>query len=140
MTEENARVNAKAELLKAHAAHRAARALVDLGLYDDAASRLYYAAFHLISAALLSLGVQAQTHRGTAALLGQHLVKPGLVPTSVNRDFATLLGLRAQADYNRHFMLDAAGIGGELERVDELFSVVGAFLRARGIDDAAPRT
>ena len=138
MTEENARVNAEAELLKAHAARRAARALVALGLYDDAASRLYYAAFHLISAALLCLGVQAQTHRGIAALLGQHLVKPGLLPTSANRDFATLLGLRSQADYNRHFVLDAAGIGGELKRVDDLFSSVGAFLRSRGISDAEP--
>ncbi len=60
MTDENAIENACAELVKAEAALRAARALADLELYDDAASRLYYAVFHLISAALLRLGVQAQ--------------------------------------------------------------------------------
>jgi uncharacterized protein (UPF0332 family) len=133
MTDENAKANCGAELLKAYAARRAARALAGLGLYDDSASRLYYAAFHLISAALLSLGVQAQTHRGVASLLGQYLVKPGLVPTSVGRDFATLLGLRSQADYNRHFVLDAPSIAEELTRVDGLFSTVGAFLGSRGI-------
>jgi uncharacterized protein (UPF0332 family) len=133
VTDENARANAEAELRKAYAARRAARALAALGLHDDAASRLYYAAFHLISAALLCLGIQAQTHRGVASLLGQHLVKPGLVPSSVARDFATLLGLRSQADYNRHFELDAASVAEELARIDGLFSVVGAFLTARAI-------
>ena len=133
MTDENAKANSRAELLKADAARRAARALADLSLYDDAASRLYYAAFHLISAALLCVGVQAQTHRGVASLLGQHLVKPGLVPTSVGRDFATLLGLRSQADYNRHFLLDAPSIAEELARVEGLFAIIGALLKSRGI-------
>lgn len=133
MTEENVKANCRAELLKAFAARRAARALAGLGLYDDAASRLYYAAFHLISAALLALGVQAHTHRGVASLMGQYLVMPGLVPTSVGRDFATLLGLRSQADYNRHFALDAASIAEELARVEGLFSTLGAFLDSRGI-------
>jgi uncharacterized protein (UPF0332 family) len=133
VTDENARTNASAELQKAYAARRAARALAGLGLYDDAASRLYYAAFHLISASLLCLGVQAQTHRGVASLLGQHLVKPGLMPTGVGRDFATLLGLRSQADYNRHFLLDAAGITDELARVDAMFQLIGTFLTSRGI-------
>jgi uncharacterized protein (UPF0332 family) len=133
VTDENARTNANAELQKAYAARRAARALAGLGLYDDAASRLYYAAFHLISAALLCLGVQAQTHRGIASLLGQHLVRPGLVPTSMGRDFATLIGLRSQADYNRHFLLDAPSITDELARVDGMFSAIGAFLTSSGI-------
>lgn len=139
MTDANATANASAELLKAHAARRAARALADLQLYDDAASRLYYAAFHLISACLLCLGVQAHTHGGLASLLGQHLVRPGLVPNSVGRDFAVLLGLRGQVDYNRHFLLDAPSLAEELERVEGLFSILGAFLASRGVGvPAAP--
>jgi hypothetical protein len=82
--------------------------------------------------------VQAQTHRGVAQLLGQHLVKPGLLPSSVGRDFAILLGLRSQADYNRHFLLDGAAISEELARVDGLFATLGAFLAARGVP--MPRT
>ena len=133
MTHENALADSLAELAKAHAALRAASALVDLELFDDAASRLYYAAFHLVSAALLILGIQAQTHSGVATLLGQHLVKPGLLPTSVSHDFATLLGLRGQADYNRHFLIDARGIAGELSRARSIFSIVGSFLESRGV-------
>src|SRR5512137_1951637 len=109
MTDENVLANARAEAAKAQAARRAADALAGLGLYDDASSRLYYAAFHLVSAALLTQGVQAQSHGGLASLLGQHLVKPGLLSASVAREFAALMGLRGQADYNRHFILDAEG-------------------------------
>ena len=133
MTDANARANALAEFAKAQAARRAAEALTELGLHDDAISRLYYAAFHVISAALLSLGVQAHTHAGLASLLGQHLVKAGLLPAAVARDFAVLLGLRNQADYNRHFLLDAQTMSDELIRVDTVFVSVEAFLRSRGV-------
>ncbi len=133
MTNENAVADSKAELQKAQASLRAARALVELELFDDAASRLYYAAFHGVSAALLVLGVQAQTHAGVATLLGQHLVKPGLLAPSVSHDLASLLGLRGQADYNRHFTLDEKGIREELAKTTEMFAVIEAFLASRGV-------
>lgn len=133
MTGENEIVNAQAELAKAQAARRAARALAELKLYDDASSRLYYAGFHLVSAALLTLGVQAQSHGGLASLLGQHLVRPGLLPAQVGRHFAALMGLRSQADYNRHFVMDAEGFAEEMLKADMLFSALEAFLSERGI-------
>ncbi len=133
MTGENEQANARAEFAKAQAARRAALALAELKLFDDAASRLYYAAFHLVSAALLTLGVQAQTHGSLASLLGQHLVQPGLVPPSVARHFAALMGLRSQVDYNRHFVMDADGFGEETQKADAVFSILEAFLAAKGI-------
>jgi len=133
MTKDNAQENARAELSKAHAALRAARALANLMLYDDAASRLYYAVFHVVSAALVILGVQAQSHGGLANLLGQHLIKPGLVPAGVGRDFAMLMGLRAQADYNRHFTMDAEGFAEEVQRAEALFAMLEGFLAQRGV-------
>ena len=134
MTSDNATKNARAAVLKAHAALRAARALAELELFDDAASRLYYAVFHLVSAALLAIGIQARTHVGLMPLLGQHLVKPGLLPTHVARDYATLLGLRGQADYNRHFVMDADGFTAELARAETLFTVIRGFLETRGVE------
>ncbi|MBN2197087.1 MAG: HEPN domain-containing protein [Polyangiaceae bacterium] len=132
MTEENRLQNAHAEIAKAFAALGAARALGDLGLFDDASSRLYYAIFHLVSAALLMVGVQAETHGGVAALLGQHLVRPGLVPVAVARDFSTLMALRQQSDYNRHFVCDANGFADDLARAEVTFRVLAGFLASRG--------
>jgi hypothetical protein len=56
----------------------------------------------------------------------------------VGRDLAALMGLRSQADYNRHFLLDASSLAEELERVEQLFSVIGAWIAARGISAPAP--
>jgi uncharacterized protein (UPF0332 family) len=133
MTGENAIVNAKAEYEKAQLARRAAEALAGLGLYSDAPSRLYYSAFHLVSAALLTLGVQAQSHGGLSVLLGQHLVRPGLIPVSAIREFSSLMALRREADYNRHFILDADGYAEELARANSLFASIERFLAERGI-------
>lgn len=133
MTDENALANARAEWAKAKAARRAATALADLGLFDDAASRLYYAAFHVASAALLTHGVQAESHGGLAGLLGQHLVRPGLVPTHVGKELGILMGLRGQADYNRHFVMDADGFAAATRSADVLFSALEASLAGRGL-------
>lgn len=107
--------------------------LAEIGLFDDASSRLYYAAFHLVSAALLTHGVQAQSHGGVATLLGQHLVRPGLLPTLVAREFATLMGLRSQADYNRHFVMDAEGFAAAARSAEALFPPLEAYLVGRGL-------
>lgn len=133
MTNDNAQENARAELSKANAALQAARALAGLKLYDDAASRLYYAVFHLVSAALVILGVQAQSHGGVASLLGQHLIKPGLAPAHVGHHFAALMGLKSQADYNRHFVMDEVGFAEEMQRAEALFKLLGEFLAERGV-------
>ncbi len=133
MTDENALANAQAEAAKAQAARRAAEALAELGLFDDASSRLYYAALHLVSAALLTQGVQAQSHGGLASLLGQHLVRPGLLPARLAREFAALMGLRGQADYNRHFVMDADGFAAVRRDADSLFAPLDAFLAGRGV-------
>lgn len=134
MTGENGIINAEAELAKARTARRAAQALAEIGIYDDASSRLYYATFHLVSAALLVLGVQAESHGGLASLLGQHLVRPGLIPAQVARDFASLMSLRSQADYNRHFFMDSEGYAEAHQKADALFASLGRFLAERGIE------
>jgi uncharacterized protein (UPF0332 family) len=102
-------VNLAAEVEKARHALAAADQLMAIGLWDDAMSRLYYAAFHLASAALLVHGIEATSHRGMLSLVSLHLVKPGLVPQELARRLTELFGLRNQADYDRHFTTDAEG-------------------------------
>ncbi len=111
---------------------RAAEALIAVAIYDDAMSRLYYAAFHAASAALLVLGVEATTHRGLMGLFSMHLVKPGLVSPDAGRSLAILEGLRNQADYNRHFSTDEKGAREERDRAHALLAELEAFVRARG--------
>ena len=133
MTASNRKENAAAELQKFRSSFAAADQLLSAGLFDDAMSRLYYAAFHLASAALLTLGVEATSHRRLLSLFAQHLVKPGLVPAHAGRILANLFALRNQSDYNRHFLLDDAGAREERARTQQLVDALSEFLRKQGL-------
>ncbi len=60
------------ELGHAQSAQRAAELLRDSGLYNDALNRLYYALYHVVTALLLSSGVEPRRHRALPGLLGTH--------------------------------------------------------------------
>jgi uncharacterized protein (UPF0332 family) len=99
VTDENRRENARLEIARAETTLRAAEALLALGLWNDAASRAYYAAFHCASALLMRLGLQARTHRGVHALLKQHVVEPGLLAGEHLARLSRLQERRSVADY-----------------------------------------
>lgn len=132
MTDENRRENARLEMEKADAALRAARALAGLGLWDDAVSRAYYAAFHAATAALYSAGLRAGTHRGVHGLLYQHFVQTGRLGRQVTKDLAALQRYREQADYSTEIRFDAATAPEEIDRADRIVAQVIAMLRADG--------
>lgn len=67
------------ELKKAEQALKAAQNLLADGLYDDAVSRAYYAAFHGARAALKIKGIETTSHKGLISQFALHLVKAGEV-------------------------------------------------------------
>jgi uncharacterized protein (UPF0332 family) len=79
MTEDNRKANARAEAALGDDAVRAAGALVELGLPNDAVSRAYYAAFHYARALLLVAGLEPKTHRGVVSWLLERYEKRGLL-------------------------------------------------------------
>ena len=78
----------------------AARVCLDNELYADSISRSYYAAYHIASAVLLTLGVSAKTHRGVRSQFGLHIVTPGLIERNWGSEFGDLQDLRIAADYD----------------------------------------
>lgn len=73
MTDEEVRRSAiELELGHAQSSQRAAELLRDAGLYNDALNRLYYALYHVVTALLLSSGVEPRRHRALPGLLGMH--------------------------------------------------------------------
>src|SRR5262249_36857515 len=133
VTENHRKVNALRELEKAHRAMRAAQALAGLGLWDDAVSRAYYAAFHAASAVLFSAGLQARSHAGTHDLLFEHFVQTGTLGRSVTKDFAALQRYREQADYSTAVQFDEASGREEVERAERLVAELTKVLRTRGM-------
>jgi uncharacterized protein (UPF0332 family) len=100
MTEDNRRANARAEAVLGDDARRAASALVEIGLPNDAVSRAYYAAFHYGRALLLMAGLEPKTHRGVVALLLERYEKPGRLEPGAVSILARLQTFRNLADYD----------------------------------------
>ena len=100
MSPENELANARTEMALGDDALRAAQALLDLDLPNDAVSRAYYAAFHYARALLLLQGLEPKTHRGVAALMATHLEGTGRLSKASVSAFARLQTFRATADYD----------------------------------------
>lgn len=85
--------SAEQSLVLADQALRSARLLLSEKVLEDAASRLYYAAFHAATAALTIRGLHAKTHTGLVHMYQQTF---GSAPA-----FGRALDLRIRADYGK---------------------------------------
>lgn len=69
-------------------------------LWDNIANRLYYSAFHAVSALLINDGHPVGTHQGAVVMLHQHYVKTGILSKNDGAFYSQLQTLREKADYN----------------------------------------
>jgi len=70
-----------------------------IGLWNIAASRLYYALFYASTAILIKKGLAAHTHAGVMAMISLHRVQQGLLSTEDIRLIRKLFSLRQEGDY-----------------------------------------
>lgn len=78
---------------------RAARALLDQGFADTAASRAYYAAFYACTALLLAHGREFSKHSGVIATIHKDFVRTGKIGAHIGEALNHLFELRATGDY-----------------------------------------
>ena len=135
MRPEDRAAQIRAERAHGENALRAARALVALGLYNDAVSRAYYAAFHLARCILLSDGVETKTHGAVISMIGLHFVSSGRLPAERAKDLGRLQQFRALADYDPFFVFTKEGAEEELAAAGRFTSAAIALLDA---PDAPP--
>ena len=99
MTQTNENANAREEMAKGDEALRAAEELLRLGLFNDAVSRAYYAAFHAGSALLLSAGKRTSKHKEVIASIHRDYVREGKLPQEAGEIITALYQQRDIADY-----------------------------------------
>lgn len=133
MTDDNIRRNVQDELRLADSALAAARALVDLGLTPDAASRVYYAALHAARALLFSIGLDPGSHRAVRTLVSRHFVQTGLLAPECSKDLAQLEALRTAGDYDTAFALGIDQVRPELEKARAFLEAAREILRRNGL-------
>ena len=100
LTEEERKSLVSLRLDKARVFLKEALQMVDLELWDLAANRFYYSAFHATQALLVCYGLSAHTHAGTIATFGQNFVKTGKIEIKYGAFLSRMEQLRKKADYN----------------------------------------
>ena len=74
--------------------------LMEANLLNGAASRLYYAVFHAVSALLIHDAHYVKSHKGAFVAYCQHYVNTGIMPIETGRLFGQLETMRNNSDYN----------------------------------------
>jgi uncharacterized protein (UPF0332 family) len=119
-----------ASLERSEASLRSARVLLEADLFDDSASRPYYAAFHGASAVLLAEGLSFGSHTGVLRAISLSFVKTGRLAREFGQNLNWLAELRQLGDYGdvRHVAKEEAMRALQVSEADE----DKADLKARG--------
>lgn len=70
------------------------------GLWNNIANRLYYAAFHAVSALLVNDHHHVGSHQGAVIVLHQFYVKTGILSKQDGAFYSQLQTMREKSDYN----------------------------------------
>jgi len=132
MTKDHRKARIAAEADKGNQALSAAKALLDLQLYNDAVARMYYAAFHFATAALVSVDVQPRSHRALQSLFSLHMIRPGKLSFQRAKELRRLQSYREAADYDAEFRFDKENAQEEFDTTQEFVSDIRKFLGDNG--------
>jgi uncharacterized protein (UPF0332 family) len=100
LNKENRNAVVEHRLQKAKETLSEAKGNVEMGFWHTAANRLYYACYYAVTALLIKNGYSTHTHHGVFTLLGKHFVLEGIITSTQNKLYGTLLELRQNGDYN----------------------------------------
>ncbi|MBR1512722.1 MAG: HEPN domain-containing protein [Bacteroidales bacterium] len=100
LNDEERRIIVGLEIEKSRRTFSEIEILRQAGLWDNIANRLYYAAFHAVSALLINDGHSVGTHQGAVVMLHQHYVRTGILSKEDGAFYSQLQTLREKADYN----------------------------------------
>ena len=83
-------------------------AMADIGHYNAAFNRMYYACYYAVVALLLKHKIEASTHAGVKTMLSLHFVAKGKLSAEDGKLFIHLFELRHSGDYDDFVFCDKA--------------------------------
>lgn len=103
------------------AAHAALSAIEN---WTGAVNRLYYAAFHSVSALLHQHTITVNSHGGAKAMFELHFVKEGLVERKWSKFYTNLFESRNESDYEDFVILNADDVLPLLPQTAEFIELI----------------
>ncbi len=97
---------AKDFFLKGEEKMKSAEILLNNKMFDDAVSRIYYAAYYFAKALLFLLGEEPRTHKGLISIFGLKVIKTGFINKKFGAILNELFEKRERSDYDLYSYLD----------------------------------
>ena len=119
----------RAHMEKGRQALRSSRTLLDSDDAEGSINRTYYAAYHAATAALLCVGEEARTHKGTHLLFQRRFVKTGQFPKRLGGLATRAQELRERADYKAITRFDTAAAEDLLREIEAFVEEAEALIR-----------
>ena len=97
-------------------------------LYDDSASRAYYAVFHIISAILFTKGLTFTSHSQTLGNFNKEFIKTNIFPAIFSKKIEKLFKSRQIGDYDIDSIIDKKTALERIEFANEIVKVLKEYL------------
>ena len=107
----------------------AATLVAQHGLYRNAVTDLYYAAYHAVVALLAAHGIETSSHDGVQTMFGLHFVRAGVVDKNAGRLLGNLYHARLTADYKGYVDLDRGDYDEAAQQAGTVVRAVAQYLR-----------
>lgn len=111
-------------LVKADKDFKAAKTLIAAQDWEVAVNRLYYAAFHVVSALLFKNDIKVKAHSGAKAMLEFHFIKTGLLSVEWGKFYAELFSERSDSDYEDFAIFTEEDVLPLLPQTQEFIDVI----------------
>jgi len=100
LSDDERRIMVELEIERAEKITEQFETLREQQYWDTLVNRMYYAAFHAVSALLIHNSLRVHTHRGALIAFNKEFVRTGLFTQDEGHLFSLLEGLRERGDYN----------------------------------------
>ena len=105
-----------------------AKDTAQLGHWNLAGNRLYYAVFHMCQALLLSEGESVRRHAGMIHKIGMDFIANGKLDRSYGRLITRLFELRQSGDYDEQYNASEEEVMPYFKQVESLLSAMEKLL------------
>lgn len=128
LSKEERRIVVGMELEKADRIFAEYEVLQKAGFGSTLVNRLYYSAFHAVSALLINDGYEVGTHKGAVIRFQQYYVKTGKFSVDDGRFYSQLQTMRESADYNCSYEVTEEEVISSIEPVRLLIDKIKQYI------------
>ncbi len=98
--------------------------LADKEKWNSAINRLYYSAYYIVMALLLSADLKPTTHNGSKSNFSEYFIKKGILPKEYGKMYSQLFTWRQKGDYDDLFDFDRDKVLPYFEPVKRLIEII----------------